>query len=382
LASGVFWSAVGAVISRLLALGAAIVAAQILGKVTFGEFGIIQSTLSMFSTFATFGVSLTATKHIAEYRKTDPQRAGRIIAISNIVALVSGSAVGILMIAVAPFVARSCLAAPHLSGLIAISAAGLLFMVLNQAQIGILSGLEAFRRRSSIQAVGGLVAFPMTVTGVYFFGLTGAVWALVGAAGVLVMLNFYGIRKQAALMGIPVTWSGFHREVAVIWRSNLPTLCCGAVYVPSMWLANMVMVNAPNGYGEMGVFSAADRWRTAIMFLPTLLGGVALPMLSSISAESDLRRFNKMLWANVAISSFASLAVAAPIALLAPWIMASFGPGFEEGTGVLVLLCATAVAHAAYWIIGQSLVSKGRMWTMFSLNLGWAILLVTPPSWR
>jgi hypothetical protein len=42
-----------------------------------------------------------------------------------------------------------------------------------------------------------------------------------------------------------------------------------------------------------------------------------------------------------------------------------------------VLLCATAVTHAAYWIISQSMVSKGRVWTIFALNLGWAILLLS-----
>jgi len=376
LARGVFWSVVGTVISRLLALAAGIVAAHVLGKVAFGELGILQSTLSMFATFATFGVGLTATKHVAEYRKTDPERAGRVIAISYLVALVSGCAIVLLMVVTAPLVATSCLGAPHLAGMVALSSVALLLLVLNEAQVGALSGLEAFRRRSTIQANAGLAAFPITVAGVYFFGLTGAVCALALTSGVLVVLNYQGIRKEAAQAGIPIRWDGLRSEMGLIWRFNLPTLLCGSVYVPSMWVANLLMVNGPGGYAEMGLFSAADRWRTAIMFLPALLGGVALPMLSSLAGNSSARQFQKLFRANVAISFLLSLAAAVPIAALSPWIMRSYGLAFSEGSWVLVILCATAVMHAAYWIIGQSLVSKGRVWTIFRLNLGWALLLL------
>ena len=376
LAHGVFWSGLGAVASRLLTLLATIVVAQHLGKSLFGELGIIQSTLSMFATFATFGVGLTATKHIAEYRQKDPERAGRVIALSHVVSLICGCTVGLLIVALAPSVASRCLEAPHLAGLIAVSAAGLLFVVVNEAQVGTLSGLEAFRCQAKIQAISGIAAFPIMLAGVHFFGLTGAVCALVINLGVLVFLNFVGIRKEAVRLGIPIIWKGFFQEKGLIWRYNLPTLCCGAVYVPSMWLANMILVRMPGGYAEMGIFSAADRLRTAIMFLPGLLGGVALPMLASLSAKSDVGRYRKVLSANLAISISLSLAVAAPIALLARWIMASYGPEFAEGRWVLVILCATAVTHAAYWIVSQSLVSKGRVWTIFGMNLGWAVLLL------
>ena len=139
----------------------------------------------------------------------------------------------------------------------------------------------------------------------------------------------------------------------------------------------MIMVNTPGGYAEMGVFNAADRWRTAILFLPSLLGGVTLPMLASLRSEAASQRYHSLLWTNIKLSVLASFAVAAPVALLAPWIMASYGPGFGEGTWVLITLCTTSVAFAPYWIVGQSLVSRGHMWTMFSFNLGWAVTLLT-----
>ena len=139
----------------------------------------------------------------------------------------------------------------------------------------------------------------------------------------------------------------------------------------------MILVNSPGGYAEMGIFNAADRWRTAILFLPSLLGGVTLPMLARLRGEAATERYHNLLWTNIKLSVLASVAVAAPVALLAPWIMARFGAGFAEGAWVLVTLCMTAVAFAAYWIVGQSLVSRGHVWTMFLFNLGWAVTLLT-----
>jgi len=376
LGRGVFWSGVGAVVSRLLALGAAIIAARVLGKVAFGELGIIQSTVSMFATFAAFGVGEMATKHIAEYRESSPERAGRVIAISYLLALLNGAAIGVLVLALAPTVAKYCLGAPHLIGIVALSSIALFFQVVNEAQNATLSGLEAFRRRSTLQAYGGIVAFPVSVAGVYFFGLPGAVVALGIGGGVLAALSARGIRKEAELAGIPIVWRELRREMAMIWRFNLPVLLSGAVYIPCMWLANIIIVNIPDGYAQMGLFSAADRWRTAIGFLPALLGGVALPMLSSAAGGSDIRRFRKLLWANVAIATALSLAVALPIAVLAPWIMRGYGSEFTEGKWVLVILCFSAAIQATYWIIVQSLVSKSRVWALFWTNAGWASLLL------
>jgi O-antigen/teichoic acid export membrane protein len=112
------------------------------------------------------------------------------------------------------------------------------------------------------------------------------------------------------------------------------------------------------------------------MFLPSLLGGVTLPMLARVRVEETAQKYHDLLWTNIKLSVLASSAVAVPVALLAPWIMASYGSGFGEGTWVLITLCTTSVAYAAYWIASQSLVSRGHAWTMFSFNLGWAVTLL------
>ncbi len=83
-----------------------------MGKAIYGELGIVRSTVAMFGAFAGLSLGLTATKHVAEFRLTDPLRAGRILALSGVVAFGSGAIVAIACFALAPWLAAHTLAAP------------------------------------------------------------------------------------------------------------------------------------------------------------------------------------------------------------------------------------------------------------------------------
>jgi len=74
LTHGVFWPLAGPAISRGLVLVARILVAPTLGQTGYGEMGVIQSSVAMFGVFAGFGLGLTATKHVAEFRNSDPDR--------------------------------------------------------------------------------------------------------------------------------------------------------------------------------------------------------------------------------------------------------------------------------------------------------------------
>ena len=89
-------------LSRALSLAAAILVARTLGKVVYGELGIIQSTVGMFGTLAGFGMGTTSSKFVAEFRDKDPQRAGRIIALSSVVSWAISIGLGAVLALLAP----------------------------------------------------------------------------------------------------------------------------------------------------------------------------------------------------------------------------------------------------------------------------------------
>ena len=376
LARGAFWSLAGAAISRTLGLASSIIVARLIGKVGFGELGIINSTIGMLGPLAGFQMGLTATKYVAEFRNKDPLRAGRIIALSNTVALLTGILAALALVILAPWIATNTLAAPHLSDLLQISSLIILFGVLSGVQAGALAGFEAFRTIAWVNLLGGVATFPLIVGGVYLGGLKGAVWGMVLSTGLIWALHQWALHCQAKQAGIPLNYMGCTREWNVLWRFSLPSTLASMVSGPVAWASNAILVNQPNGYAEMGIFNAANQWRTPIIFLTSSLGAIALPVLSDLWGEEDRTNFNKVLKSNLFFNAAIALIIALPIAIFSRLIMASYGKGFEEGYWVVVILSFSAVVMAVSNILGQAIVSKGRMWLNFGLYSMWAVVML------
>ncbi|MBP7936777.1 MAG: oligosaccharide flippase family protein [Phycisphaerae bacterium] len=366
LAQGAFWSMAGAVVSRSLMLFASILIARILGKTGFGELGIIQSTVGMFGVFAGFGLGLTATKHVAEFRTKDPARAGHVIALSGLVALITGGAMAVTLATFSTWLAVHTLAAPQLTGLLRIGAIMLFLEAINGAQIGALSGFEAFRHIAIVNLWGGLAAFPLMVAGAYTAGLQGAVWGLVGSRAISWLLNHLALRQAAARYSVPLSFACCWQERSVLWSFSLPAALSGIMVTPVSWACNALLVNQPNGYGEMGILNAANQWRNLLLFLPSLLSSVLLPVLSHSSSQSHgfARAFE--------IAHRLTLVLVLPVSLLlmlaAPWLIAMYGRDFHTGRTAMVYSVAAAAVFAIGSQAGTAITARSRMWLGFLIN--------------
>jgi O-antigen/teichoic acid export membrane protein len=169
---------------------------------------------------------------------------------------------------------------------------------------------------------------------------------------------------------------GFFKEWPILHEFSLPAVLAGVMVGPATWMCNTFLVNREGGYAEMGIFNAANQWRMAILFLPGVVGSVVLPILSNLQGVDDRPRYNKLLWYNVLLVGFVSLSAALIISLFAPFIMRSYGTGFESGQAVMIWLCFSSVLSSICGVLGYSITSYGRMWWGTLLNFIWCIVLV------
>ncbi len=373
LAKGVFWSMAGSLISRSLMLCAMVLVARILGKTVYGELGMIQSTVNMFGTFAGFGLGITATKHIAEFRERDPKRAGRIIALAWVVAAVTGGLMALGLLVFAPWLAEHTINAPHLAGPMRIGALILFISALNGVQTGVLSGFEAFKTIAQVNLLVGLISFPILLVGAYVGGLNGSIWALAASMAVNWAVNHLAIRKQARHYGISLALQDFGRELPILWRFSLPAVAAGAMVSPVNWICEALLVNQEGGYGEMGIYSAANQWFNVLLFLPSMLGSVVLPVLSEQLGRNNTAQSLKTL----VLAIKANLILVAPIVVLgslaSPYIMKLYGESFSGGWPTLAVVLATSALLAVQMPVGQAIAASGRLWMGMLMNVGWAI---------
>src|SRR5262245_51209511 len=151
----------------------------------------------MFGTLAGFSMGLTANKHVAEFKRSAPARAGRIIALASATAWITSGLMAVALLALGPWLAVKTLAAPHLGGLLQVGALLLFLSGINGAQTGVLSGFEAFKAIARINLICGLLTFPLMVAGAGYGGVAGAVWGLIGSQLANCLLCSVVLRAEA-----------------------------------------------------------------------------------------------------------------------------------------------------------------------------------------
>ncbi|KNZ70046.1 colanic acid exporter [Thermincola ferriacetica] len=371
---GTLWSLIGTVTSRVLSAVAGILTARILGKSGFGELGIINSTVGMFSTFAGLGLGLTCTKFIAELRLTNPTRVGRIMGLTMLMSLFSGSLMALILFVGAPWLSASILNAPNLAPELRIASLLLISGTISGVQTSSLAGFEAFKYTARIGIIQGLISFPLMISGVYFLGLRGAVLALILNSITVLILNKIALNKFTHQFDIQPIYKGVLSESSVLWKFSIPAMLSSFTVIPVMWLVNTLLVNTEHGYAQLGLFNAANQWRNLLEFLPGVIGAVLLPMISAKPNNKNL----KLETANFLASWVLVTVMALPLIAFPEAIGFLYGKDYNSVQYYQSLALLLFVSCIVSYVdgISRKLVAKNLMWLGFSYNFFWALLII------
>ena len=373
LAKGAFWSLAGSLISRGLGLLSAILVGRMLGKQEYGELGIIQNTIGMFGTLAGFGMGLTANKYVAEFKRTDPARAGRIIALASATAWISSGIMAVVLVACGPWLSAKTLAAPQLGGLLQIGAFLLLFSGVNGAQTGALSGFEAFKRIAHINLISGLLTFPFMVIGAWKWGVTGAVWGLIGSQVANCAMSFLAVRTEAAGYRIPLRYAGCLSDLSLFWSFSLPAVLIGLMNSVAAWGTSALVVNQMGGYGDMGIYNAALRVKQIPDAVLSMLIAPVIPVLSEAFGSADHVSYQKtlrlfLLMSTLTVVPISLVQVAAPELTLLP-----FGVEYQGRPSIVSCLMFYSILGSLGLCIGYVLTTTNRVWLIWLLSIGFAV---------
>jgi len=375
LTKAVTWNFIASVSSRSFALLSSIVIARILGKALFGELGIIQSTLDTFGAVAGFGMGLTSAKYVAEFRSSDPEKAGRIIALASGMAWVCGLLTALVLALCAPWLATHAIAAPTLAPLLKISALSLLLSAVNGAQMGVLMGFEAFRRIAQVCLVSGFLTMALRIYGTVILGVQGAVYGMIIGQVVVCGCTYSVLRRVAAEANIGISYAHCLHELRVLWKFSIPVVLSALTDMPAMWVCNAVLVNQPNGYAELGVYIAANQWYTFLLFIPGILSQTAMPIMADrISRgehEESRRIFTTLLKANTL--------VVVPMIIVGCFskvIMGCYGREFSGSWPTMLITVITAGVVAMQMPAAYMFAAKGKMWIWLLMSIAWGFSFI------
>ena len=375
MASGAFWSFTGNAVAKVIVLVAGILCAHILSQKEYGEFGMVRSTINMFVIFGTAGLGMTATKYIAEFKNTQRDKVGSIYCLTNGFAVITGLITTILILALSNYLASVTLSAPHLVNSVRIGALLLFVTVMNGAQNGVLLGFENFKARAVNTLLGSIAEAVFMLLGAYFYGVFGAVLGYGLGYIVLYLCNLFAIRRDLARCGISKEFLHIRKtDLPLLYKFSIPAALSSVLVGPAYWVSRTLLVRS-DGFSELAIYEAANYWNTIILFLPAAVSQIILPILSSISKD-DKNKFWKVLNLNLFLNTGITFIFVLGVAILSPFLMASYGDGYRDSYFVLIILVSSTIFSVASNVVCNAIVSKGKMWMGLLFNSIWALMFI------
>ncbi len=336
--------------------------------------GIVRSTINMFVIFGTAGLGITATKYISQYKKTDPEMIQRILSITTLFTLIMAGIIAVVVLFFAPYIAISTLQDPSLCGAMRVGAFLLFCAILNGAFNGILSGFERFKSIALNTFKSSCLEGVFIICGAYFYGVLGAVLGYGIGVFSLLLFNVVSVRNTLQKNSISYKIVNFRRQdISVLYKFSLPAALSSFLVAPSYWVIRALLINN-DGFEELGVYEAADQWRIIILFVPSALSNIVLPILSGFS-KGEERDYKKALKMNLLLNVSVAFFLSTMIALFSGLIMKSYGEGFENRLPLILIACSTVFSSFAA-VIGVSIVSRGKMWMSLFFNMMWSIQFI------
>ena len=377
LARGSMWGLLGSASSRILVLLAMILVARILGKVSFGEFGMIQATLGVAGLMAGIGLGNTGTRFVAQHASTNPVQAGRIIGLVNGVSWLAILLFAGIILFSSSEIADLILGAPHLDAALSWGVLLMAANVLRGVQAGVISGFERFDLVAKLNILEGIVSIIAMVTFARIYGVVGVLLGMALGGGLAWLAGQLCLRAVLLKDNITIRYRGSFKDWRILSTFSLPSLMANLVATPVLWFCMAMVARSQNGYAEMGIYNAAYQWHGPMIFIPMILMSTSIPLLVQEWESGNKNNFRKVtLWITAL-----TLTIAVPpvllISTLSPWIMSLYGEDFSEGWLILVLLLAAAPFHALTNISTGALLGMNQAWRVFGVNVLWGVMMLS-----
>jgi O-antigen/teichoic acid export membrane protein len=166
-------------------------------------------------------------------------------------------------------------------------------------------------------------------------------------------------------------------EFPIMWKLSLPTTLGGLIIPAVLWFGNTILIKSPAGYDAMAVYDVLCQWKIAALFVPNILGRIALPMLSNLNVSDDKTDYFKIVKINLWLNGLAALVVALVLSLFSKLILSTYGVGFSSYVVPFVIIMAATVFSAVTAVVYQVILSKNKAWFSCGFSLLWSAVFLT-----
>ncbi|MBV9266334.1 MAG: oligosaccharide flippase family protein [Acidobacteriaceae bacterium] len=374
LSAGALWSVIATIAAQATVVLTNIMVARSVGHYAFGEYCVVQNTATTVGNLGAAGIGISATRFVAGLRSRNIDKLSAILRLLMQACTATGALFTIALAALAPQLAAAVFGEPSLAWMLRVVAVSIIFLTLGGFQQGVLLGFQAFRELAVANFLHLIVSLTIVALLLHFGGLTGAI---IGVAGYSVSL--WAWQRRAVLgkyreEGLDLTHSGSAEWSDVFIGCAIPSALAGILAQIAAWISNATVAKGVDGFKQFAFFSAAFTLRQVVAFLPAIVGRVVSPRLYDPDLSNE--QFQRSLLTTAAVSGFVAALVAAPLLVIAPWILTFFGNGYDHAVAPARLLIASAILEAVANSLYFAMVRNSRLWTYLAVICGWSTCVI------
>jgi O-antigen/teichoic acid export membrane protein len=315
-----------------------LVLARVLGASEYGLYAYVVTWITLLAMFVALGLDTAALRFMGSYSASNDVPALRsFIVYARQRALKSAAVIGVLTFGLV-MSANSIVGVPGLHAYI-LGSVLLIATVYAQTAAYQLQGLQrgdetqmALVIVRPVLLAGGLLALtyvlPTLVNATSMVCITLAVTTLVGAVLAMRVRMLVG-----GTAGVRAS-----TELVSQWRSVSRSMWGITVGQQILAHADIIIVGLVLGTTEAGIYVIASRLASLVSFATTSLNIVLAPTISALHTTGELPRLQRVMRRfSLAALLYASPALAA-LVLAGTWILELFGPEFQRGFSVLLIL--------------------------------------------
>lgn len=371
---GVLWAFLGTMVSKGLLFLSFIIIAHYLTKEDYGKLGIIRSTIITLSLFSVASFGVTATKYLAIFVKENKAKAVRILSMTRVTVFILSFAISFLIFIFSTSIATNVFKDTSLIFAIQLSSIGVFFTAMNGLQTGILAGLEKFKYISFISISNGILSFIILLFSTIYFGLYGAIYALVCIQVLLWLESLFYLRKSFKEEGLSFKITNFREEFSIVKEFTIPSFIAGIIIPPVLYLCDLFIIDIPGGFAQLGIYKAAFNFSIITLTLNAVLGQVLYPFVMKNIKEQS----RKLEFFNQAVPFLIGVLLNLPFILVPELFAKVFGSQYNTAAMHLsiVFISLSSIIIAQRQGISRNFASKNYMWWSFAGNLIWATVCI------
>jgi O-antigen/teichoic acid export membrane protein len=378
LVSGSAWTLAG----KLLAAGAGLVASALLARLLApGELGSYFLTLTVIlfgSTVALMGMRQTVVRLVAASIGTnEPGRARAAVHSSFRVVLVAGLLVAaIVSLGLGQWLAGSVFHSASVSNVIVPASFCLLAVAILSLVSEVFRGLSQMRFATLFADVWAPVASAI---------LLGVLWILRGHASLVeVVLLSFAATATGVLVGGLLLFPRVHRlsgpgttHAKELLVMGWPLLVTDVTLILVGGLTDLWIIAAFLPRQDVALYGAAARLVVLVLLPLQILQAVTPPLIAELYAQGKRGQLERMVRVATAFACVPSVAVLVVFLAAGRSIMgAMFGPFYEQGVGVLLIMSVSRLVAVWTGPCGVALMMSGHQRVVMKITIFGGVLSV------